>query len=236
MWDVERILRVKTAMQLRRNEMQTVLDSLATEIARIEADGTRHEDWKREKTAEARGKAMSALGPSMRYLSEQAAPVKAQSQFWESRNLLLSLEKFDEDPAKDNAVRQRYMAELNALGPEELQLVAANARDEGNLPLLWQAHLAGRRWADVKGATGVDVSDVKVQGQAEALQAIRECGALVAAGELVVGQTSGRLTPTQKMQFGRAMAQPSESNRGTPRYGDSDGPGKFGFAGNQQKT
>jgi hypothetical protein len=38
----------------------------------------------------------------------------AQSRFWESRNLLLSLEKFDEDPAKDSVVRQRYMAELNA--------------------------------------------------------------------------------------------------------------------------
>ncbi len=108
---------------------------------------------------------MSALGPSTRYLSEQAAPVIAQSRSWESRNLLLSLEKFDEDPARDSAVRQRYMAELNALGPEELQLVAANSRDDGNLPLLWQAHLAGRRWADAKGAPGVDVSDVKVPGR-----------------------------------------------------------------------
>ena len=237
MWNVERMLGVKKTMENKKAQMQTVLDGLSAEIARIEADGTRHKDWKREKISEARGKAMSALGPSMRFLSEQAAPVKAQSQFWESGNFLLSLEKFDEDPVKDSAVRQRYMAELNALGPEELQLVAANARDDDNLPLLWQAHLAGRRWKDVKGATGVDMSDVKVPGQAEALQAIRDCGALVAGGELIVGQTSGRLTPTQKMQFGRAMAQPSENKvPGTPRYGDPDGSGIAGMAANQQET
>ena len=213
--------------------MQSVLDSLSAEIARFEADGTRRPDWVRERTDEARRKAFTALGPSWRFLQEQAAAVKAQSRFWESRNLLLSLEKFDEDQVKDRAIRQSYMAELNALSPEELQLVAAHARDDGNLPLLWQCHLAGRRWADVKGATGVDVSDVKVPGQAEALQAIRDCGALVAAGEFIVGQTSGRVKPTQKLTFGRAMAQPSEKNvPGTPRYGDSGS----GIAGNQQKT
>ena len=233
MWNVKRILEVKDAMQAKKKAMQAVLDRLSVEIARLEADGTRHPDWIRDKTAEARHQALSALGPSMRFLSEQAAPVKAQSRFWESRNLLLSLQKFDEDPAKDSAVRQRYMAELNALGQDELQLVADHARDDDNLPLLWQAHLAGRRWADVKGATGVDVSDVKVPGQAEALQAIRDCGALVAAGEFIVGQTSGRVKPTQKLTFGRAMAQPSEKNvPGTPRYGDSGS----GIAGNQQKT
>jgi hypothetical protein len=234
MWNVERILGVKKTMENKKAQMQAVLDSLSAEIAQLEADGTRHPDWIREKTAEARGKTMSALGPSIRYLSEQAAPVKAQSRFWESRNLLLSLEKFDEDPAKDSVVRQRYLAELNALSPEELQLVAANARDDNNLPLLWQAHLAGRRWADVKGAPGVDVSDVKVPGQAEALQAIRDCGGLFAGGEYIVNQTSGRVTPTQKLQFARAMGQPSQNKvPGTPRYGDSGG---FGIAGNQQKT
>ena len=235
MWNIERIRLVKTAMQLKRNAMQEVLDGVSTEIAQLEADGTRHPTWIRERTDEVRGKAMSALGPSMRYLSEQAAPVMAQSRFWESRNLLLSLEKFDEDPVKDSAIRQRYMAELNALSPEELQLVAAHARDDNNLPLLWQAHLAGMRWAEVKGATGIDISDVEVPGQAEALQAIRDCGALVAGGELIVGQTSGRLTPTKKMQLGRAMAQPRENNV-SGRYGDSDGSGIAGLAANQRST
>ena len=89
-------------------------------------------------------------------------------------------------------------------------------------PLLWQAHLAGRRWADVKGATGVDISDVVIEGQPESLQAIRECGALLAGGDLIVGQTSGRVTAMQKMTLGRAMAQPSETKvPGTPRYGDT---------------
>jgi hypothetical protein len=239
MWNIEKILRVKNELAGKKKEMEAVRDKLSVEITRIEADGTRHADWKREKTAEARGKAMSALGPSMRYLSEQAAPVGAQSRFWESRSLLLAQQKFDEDPAKDSAVRQRYMAELNALSHDELHLVAANARDDNNLPLLWQAHLAGRRLADVKGATGVDVSDVNVPGQAEALQAIRDCGALVAGGEFIVGQTSGRLTPTQKLQFARGMQSSENDVRQTLNYGRSDASLEKPNAelqGNQQET
>jgi hypothetical protein len=221
MWNVKRIIEARDAMQGKKKEMQGVLDKVSAEIAQFEADGTRHPDWIRERTAEARGKAFSALGPPSRFLSEQAAAVKAQARFWESRNLLLSLEKFDEDPVKDSAIRQRYRGELNALSNEELHLVADHARDDGNLPLLWQAHLAGRRFADVKGATGIDISDVKVPGQDEALQAIRECGALLAGGDFIVGQTSGRVNPTRKLTLGRAMAQPSENKvPGAPRYGD----------------
>ena len=98
------------------------------------------------------------------------------------------------------------MTELAALDHNELHLVAENARDEGNLALLYTAHLVGRRFADVKGATPIDISDVKIAAQADALAAIHDCNALVAESEMIVGQTSGRLTPIQKMEFGRAMA------------------------------
>ena len=63
-------------------------------------------------------------------------------------------------------IRQRYMTEFAALDYEELQLVADHARSDGNLAMLYRAHLAARRFANIKGATGIDVSDVTFPDQA----------------------------------------------------------------------
>jgi hypothetical protein len=213
MWNVDRIVGVKNSMQGTRNEMQAVLDGFSAEEERVKADASRSDTWKREMTDAARNKAFTALGPLMRSLSERAAAVRSQARFHESRTLLLSMQKFHDDPAKDAAIRLRHQAELSALGPEELGLVAENALDSGDLATLWQAHLAGRRHAGEKGWVGIDISNTTIPGQAEALQGIHDCEALVAAGELIVGQTSGRLSPTRKMALGRAMAQPSESGQ-----------------------
>lgn len=69
----------------------------------------------------------------------------------------------------------------------------------------------------------IDVSDVKVPGEADALAAIRDCQALVAASEMIVAQTSGRLTPPQKMEFGRAMGHSGKAGeRSLPRRDGSD--------------
>jgi hypothetical protein len=105
MWDITRIVGVKNAMQRTKAEMQAIHDKAAAEITRLEVDGSRSDNWKRETIAEVRNRALAALGPGMRSLSERATPVRAQSRFWESRNLLLGLQRFDEDPAKDSAIR-----------------------------------------------------------------------------------------------------------------------------------
>ena len=120
-------------MRVAKTEMQAILQELNAEVERIKSDGSRHKDWIDEKVREARDRAMIALAPLMRSISEGATPVRTQAQFWESRSLLLMSQKFDFDPAKDAAIRQRYMSELAALDHNELHLVAENARDEGNL-------------------------------------------------------------------------------------------------------
>jgi len=207
MLNLESLKNIHNGMKSDVEKSQKLLANLDTEIQKIQADGTRHPTWIKEKIDEARAKALPAIGEVVRTFDERNATVQADRPNWLSKSLLLSRQKFDADAATDATIKIASLTEFAAMDSSTLQLVAANASSEKNLPLVWCAYLSGLSRAGQPGWAGFALDKVEIPGQAEALDLIARCQSLLWLAHSAYSQASGHVpTGLDKMQSARAQA------------------------------
>lgn len=188
--------------------LQANLDRLNAEIFRIKSDNSRHDSYIAEKVDDAKKAALPAMGERLGTFGFRLETAKAQRKFWESTPMVLAQQTFDNDPVKDAAIRQSKGFEFAAMDSSLLQLVADSAKEDANLPLLFQAYIAGFARHGQPGWRGIDLSDVVIPEQAAALQIIRQCeGLAMQASDILAQASGGGLTPVRKLQTARALAQ-----------------------------
>lgn len=207
MLKLNQIQAIHSGMKADVETMQAVLDGLNNEIVRIKSDGTRHDDWVNEKVEEARDKVLPILGETLGTFGSRFETTKSQKQFWASKPFVLSQQSFNDDPVKDATIRMVKGSEFSAMDSALLQLAADSALFDGDLPMIWQAYLAGVARNGQPGWKGVDLADLEIPEQALALRLIQECeGFVMKAHDIAALASSGGLTPVRKMQTHRAMA------------------------------
>ncbi|MBZ0096987.1 MAG: hypothetical protein K8H75_16660 [Sulfuricella sp.] len=205
MFKMSQLKAVRDGMSADVDFMQGILARLDSDSVRIKSDGTRHDDFIKEKVDEARAKALPQLGEKLGTFGSRLEAVKAQRKFWESKPMILSLQTFDSDVAKDAQIRAAKLAELASMDSPLLQLTADSALEDADLPTIYQCYLASRDRHGTPGWRGLSLDDVVIPEQAEALQIIQQCTALTMQAEDIAKLASGGgLTPTRRLQTARA--------------------------------
>ena len=186
--------------------LQGTLDRLNGNIIGIKSDNSRHDSYIAEKVDEARKAALPQMGDLLGTFGGRLETVQAQRKFWESKELILSMQTFANDPAQDATIRLGKIAEFAAMPARLLQLVGDSAKEDNNYALLFVAFIAGHDRAGQPGWRGIDLSDVAVPEQTEALQLIKQSEALaMRASDIVALASGGGLTPVRKLQTARAL-------------------------------
>lgn len=187
--------------------METAIEKLNATIAAAEADTSRSRDWVMETCKAARERALPALSGELKTIQAMAQASGAQQQFWESRPLVLSLQTFDSDLARNAQIKLGYSAELKAVSLPLLNLIFQDARNDKNLPLIYQCWLAGvGRTGEAGFADSVDLSleMIDLPGQGIALAAIATCLSNRSHGETLFSVAAGmRNDPVRQMTVAR---------------------------------
>lgn len=205
-----------TSTQLQKNQqistaavtkMEAALASLNKIIEEAEADKTRSRDWVLSTVKAAREKALPALSAEFKTIQTMATASAPQQRFWESTPLLLSLQTFDADPAKDATIKMGYTAQLADAPLPLLGLTLENARTDKNLPLIYQCWRAGFGRTGESGftdAVNLALDGIDIPEQAVALAAIATVLANRSHGEFIFSSAGAmRHDPVRKLQVAR---------------------------------
>lgn len=189
-------------------KMEAELARLNVEIAKAEADKSRSRDWVLETVKAARAKAMPVLNAEMKSIRALAKTCAEHEPFWQSKPLVLSLQKFDDDAAKNAQIRMACAGEFSRLPLPLLLLTLQNARADNNLPLVYQSWLAGMARQSEAGFTGtgdLSLDSIELPEQAAALSAIATCAVNADDAERIFFVANGQPDdPIRRMNIGRA--------------------------------
>jgi|GEM_PF-4299233 len=207
MLKLNQIQAIHSDMKSDVDAMQQTLNRLNAEITHIKSDGTRHDSYIKDKVAEARNKPLSELGAILGTFGTRLDKVKAQRPYWDNVPFLLGQQVFDNDPVKDATIRLAVGSEFALMDSTLLQLAADSAKDDKNLPLLWQTWLAGLNRNGQPGWRGLDITGVVIPDREEALLLIRGCeGLTMQASDIMAQASGGGLSSVRKLQTARAMS------------------------------
>ncbi|CAG9932211.1 hypothetical protein [Candidatus Nitrotoga arctica] len=159
-------------------KMDQAVAALNAVIETAEKDKSRSRDWVLSTVKAAREKALPAITAELKTIMTMADTSSAHQRFWENRPLLLSLQKFDEDDAKDAQIRIYHAAELASSSLPLLGLMLENARSDKNLALIYQCWRVGQgRSSEAGFVDSVDLAldGIEIPGQAISLSAIATC-------------------------------------------------------------
>lgn len=188
--------------------MESAVAKLNGLIERLEADKSRSQSFTLESVKAEREKALPILAAELKNIADIAAQVTPQSQFWESRALLMSLQTFDANAAADAQIKSFWRAEFSTMPAPLLQLSYENAKFDRNLPMLWQAYSTGRTRSNENPAFAQSVSmtldDVAIPDQAQAMACIAQVKSNQSHAESIAAIASGlRQDPIRKMTVAR---------------------------------
>jgi hypothetical protein len=190
-------------------KMRGIAERRRGEEERFRADTSRSENYITENVRASRDTAVADIGAHYPTVVPNAKAAAAARRHWESKELVLSQKRYSSDLTV--AIRSARLAEFANLPSALLAQIADNAREQGDAVTAWIAYASNLGHAGGPGFVPIDLAAVELPEQTEALRLIDETIALQANAELVVGETSGRLDPTKKMQLGRRMAPLEEA-------------------------
>lgn len=206
-----------SSVQLQKNQsmsnaallkMEAELARLNVAIAQAEADKSRSRDWVLETVKAAREKASPALNAEMKTIQVMAKTCSEHETFWQSKPLVLSLQKFDDDAANNAQIRMAYAGEFSRLPLPLLLLTLQNARADNNLPVFYQCWAAGMARQGEAGFTGtgdLSLDSIELPEQAAALSAIGTCKVNADDAERIFFVANGQPDdPIRRMNIGRA--------------------------------
>ena len=208
MLPIEKLNELKDESNAAISAMEARIEKLNALIAHHEKDGTRSREYVLENVKAERDKALPELGASLKIVQTIHKEAASQKRFWESRALLMSLQAFRVDPAKNATIKTFWRADLAQVPAALLQLAYVDARFGGNLPLLWQVFSTGqaRSVADRTVASALDMTldGLELPDQAAALAAISTCWSNVDHGEMIFSVAAAlRIDPVRKMNVAR---------------------------------
>jgi hypothetical protein len=192
--------------------MIAVVDKLDASIDQVQADKSRSRDYIVTTLAAQREKALPGLIAELKTIRDIATQTAAQKKYWESRAFLLSLQTYSTDPTKDAMIKSWRAAELSAMPFALLQLTFEFAKEDGNLPLIWQAFSAGNMVraseSGISNMTAFSLEGIVIPDRDTALAAISICETNRVHGESLFSAvfTQGRVDPVRKIQVGREMS------------------------------
>jgi len=192
------------------SRMQKRADTLDSSVATIKNDDSRSSEYKIKEIARIRGEALPAMGADLATLRSNAKSVATSQAAWSSKPYLLGKQRFDADPALDTSLRARYSTELRQMDNELLQLTISNAKEERNLPLLYLGYLASlaTHTDPTRERIDVDLSDVSIPDQREALDALGVINSAIPQAELAAKSAlASGPTPVDKMNAQRSTLQ-----------------------------
>jgi hypothetical protein len=207
MLKLNQIQAIHSGMQSKVDTMQQILNKLNAEIIHIKSDGTRHDSYIKDKVAEARKPRLAEISAILGTFGERLETVKAQRIYWQNVPFILHQQVFDNDPVKDATIRQSVRTEFEAMDSKLLQLSVNSAIEDKNLPLIWQAWLVGHNRNGTPGWYGINLDEIEIPEQVEALRLIKSCEGLVMLASDLMAQASGSgLSPVRKLQTARALS------------------------------
>lgn len=208
MLDIKQLQELQAQSNLAISVMEKANSGVNDLIAEIEKDSSRSQAYKSEKIKAKREAILPILQAQLAVVRNCHKAANASKKYWDSKPLLLSLEKYLDDPAGDAAIKLQKSAELVAMTPPMLHLTFENAIDEVNLPLVYQCWLiANSAWVagDKRFIETANLpAELEIPNQKAALAAISVCWSNLSHGESVAATASGaRLAPSQKITVGR---------------------------------
>ncbi|RFC37759.1 MAG: hypothetical protein DID92_2727743058 [Candidatus Nitrotoga sp. SPKER] len=189
-------------------KMESIIEKLNALIEQCENDKSRSRDWILETVKATRAKEEPALTAELKTIMTMAEVSYAHKKFWENKPLLLSLQKFDEDAARDAQIRLCHASELGTISLPLLGLTFENARADRNLPLVYQCWRVGQARsteASFTDSMNLALNDLELPGQAASLAAISACVSNRAHGEMIwqVSVSGQRGDPVRKLNVAR---------------------------------
>lgn len=226
MLSIESVRNVSNGLQADADAVGALGRGLDDFIQRVKADATRSPEWKSEQIAAARKACLEKMAEKIKTFPERVQALEAQRQYWSNVAFLLSRQKFDASETNDSIVKMRQLRECEAMPPALLQLTADSAKEDKNLPLLWQCHLAGHALRGGAGWKGIHLDDVKVPNQDEALRLIALASAVeyaarsaygVASGGILTGADKLNLARVQQVRANQVQTRHNSPGRVTPK-------------------
>lgn len=194
-------------------KMEAAVATLNGVIDKAEND-SRTREWVIATVNAARAAALPALAEQLKVITELASTSGAVKKFWESKPLLLSIQTFDLDLAKDAQIRMGYATDLTRSPLAMLQAIFDNAKFDKALALVYQCWLAGVGRSNEAGfadACNMALDGIEIPGQALALAAIATCLSNRSHAETMAAVASGlRNDPIRKMNVARQQQVSSQ--------------------------
>lgn len=208
MLQFKELLNIQKKSKIYLNAIEKLVVDLNNIIDSVNSDQSRSVEWKKETIQNTRDQFLPSFVDKMNVINEMADEAAINKPLWESVPLLLSLQKFSEEPEKDAQIRLAYSNELKDLPLPLLELTLRNARADGNLPLMFQCWKIGVSAANQNSLR--DMVDLLLDGlvipdQAEALAAIEQTWqdrmTVASMYEMYCGR---ELTALKRLQIARA--------------------------------
>ncbi len=179
MYNLQAVTKLEKESSTALKVMKMLVKGLTEEVDLYRLDGSRSAAFVEEQTQRLRDKAMPAISKQFNRINEIAQELQTQKPFYESKPLLLSCETFDDDPAKDAAIRMSKGRELAAAPLSLLRLYIKSAAADKDLPAFYQGYLAANaRLEEFQEAGGLSLYEsldaVDVENQLLGIAAISQ--------------------------------------------------------------
>ena len=208
-------------MRQHQAEVTRLQGELDTTIARITADGTRHPDYIREKTVEARTKSLPAIYAALGKINALHEGLVKGAGPWKDKRFILAARPLTEPlngipgaPAKDPGVeamaRLAKMTEYRLMDADLIHAMAADAKREGRFAELHLLALENNsRDQKQPGWSPIDLSDVVLDDQVQALELFAEANKIANGISSALKMAEGKaVSPVDRISAARGCPPP----------------------------
>lgn len=200
MYSIEEVKELEGKSNSALSEMRKLTAALTAKIDAIRTDGSRSEAFKAEKIQAERDAAMPAIRVQSEIIAAVNKELHPQERFWDSKPLVLSMQKFSEAPSQDAMIRQNTGRELSVVPEGVLALHIDAAIEDRNLPMIYQCWLAASSRTDT-AKLEINLDLAEIPEQKAALSAIAQAFVNVKNAEFcMIDAVGARFTPIQRLE------------------------------------
>jgi hypothetical protein len=202
---VNQLNAIREELKRRLADMSPVHQRFLETEKQTRADATRHPDYIAERVNAARDVALGAVGKTRGEMSALNQTLQGEIAYWRQTQFVLSRQQFHPNqPELESVTRSRHFSELSAMPSQLRKMVFDDAKRQGNLPLVFQCYLADAK----DGTRAIDLTDIKIPEQEQALEIIAQCAAIPAEADHLIAGISGRRVANTLDQARARSVQP----------------------------
>lgn len=189
--------------------MQAIVEKMNKDIDAERLDKSRTPQYVNERVQMIREQRTPAVSGQYEQILAINKELQNQEKYWLLKPLVLSLFTFDEDRARDAAIRGNVGRELSAMPAKVLNLACQSAVENKDFPKLYQCYLAVHSRADETQKSGLDIdfNAVEIPEQLQALSEIADAAVREKDAEnLMVDSLGLRPSPYQRLNAANQRA------------------------------